>query len=777
MHASKLSLAVLAGIFFVPIATREQMNSSAPFYLDPKQPIEKRVEDLLGRMTLEEKIGQINMPCVYVDEMGKDIPAKLEGCKRFAEGTREQGVGPGGGFFTLPNTTLPEGTRRQADFLNELQKIADKTRLRIPLLETEEGTHGVMCSGTTIFPEGPAIGSTWDMDLVRQIYATAAREARSLGVHQIFTLVVEPNRDPRLGRNQEGYSEDPYLCSRIAEMIVGGAQGGDVSAPDKVVSGLCHYPGQSQPISGFERGAMEISERMLREVFLPSWFAGIKKSGALGVMATYPAIDGVPTHSSEFILTKILREEMGFEGLVLGEGSGISTLVYEGIAPDQKKAGEWAIKAGLDVGISYETAYMRPMIENVREGRVSMAEIDRAVRRILRQKIRLGLFENRYVDPDRAVRTVHTEESKALSLRTAREGIVLLKNENKLLPLKKDIKSVAVIGPNADDPVNQLGDYTAHKVLQHIVTVLEGVKAKVGPGTKVEYVKGCDIMGAARNEIEQARRAAKNAEVAIVVVGESAVENNATDGEGYDVASLDLTGSQEELVEAVAATGTPTIVVLVNGRPLSTRWIAEHAPAVVEAWLPGEMGGHAVADVLFGDYNPSGRLPITVARHVGQLPVYYNYKPSKAYWVNEGWGKRYVDMSPQPLYVFGHGLSYTTFDYANLKIENPKVGPAGDVHLSADVTNSGGVAGTETVQLYIRDVVSTVTTPVKQLRGFAKVTLKPGEKQTVRFTLTPEDLSLLDRHLQRVVEPGTFKVMIGRSSQDIPLTGEFEVTE
>ena len=365
--------------------------AQSQLYLDPHQPIEVRVRDLLGRMTIEEKIGQINMPCVYVDGLGKDNAAKIESCRRFTEGTREQGVGPGGGFFTYTNTVAPEGTQREAELLNELQHIAtERTRLKIPLLESEEGTHGLMRSGATVFPEGLTIGSTWNVDLVRQIYTVAAREARAVGIHQIYTLVIEPNRDPRLGRNQEGFSEDPYMCSRIAESIVAGAQGDDVSAPDKVVSGLCHYPGQSQPASGFERGAMEISERTLRDSFLPPWMAGIKKMGALGVMATYPAIDGVPTHASDWILTKILREEMGFQGLVLSEGSGISSLIYEHIAPHQKKAGELAIKAGVDVGISYEPAYMQPMIENVHEGRVSMAYIDRAVSRILRQKFRLG---------------------------------------------------------------------------------------------------------------------------------------------------------------------------------------------------------------------------------------------------------------------------------------------------------------------------------------------------------------------------------------------------
>jgi beta-glucosidase len=339
-----------------------------------------------------------------------------------------------------------------------LQRLAmEQTRLKIPLFQVEEGTHGLMCSGGTIFPEGIAIGSTWDINLVRDIYTVVAREAGALGIHALFTLVVEPLRDPRLGRNEEGYTEDPYLLSQITQNIVQAVQGNDISARDKVVAGLCHFPGQSQPTSGHERGAMDISERMLREVFLPSWVAGIKKAGALGIMATYPAIDGIPVHSSEFILTKILREELGFKGLALSEGGGIETLLYERIAKNWKEAGAIALKSGVDVGISFEPAYMAPMIENIREGKVSMALLDRAVRRILTIKYKLGLFDDPYVDPDNAVQVSHTAGSQELALRAAQEGIVLLKNENSLLPLNKTkIKSIALLGPNADNDLNQL---------------------------------------------------------------------------------------------------------------------------------------------------------------------------------------------------------------------------------------------------------------------------------------------------------------------------------
>jgi beta-glucosidase len=730
-------------------------------------------------MTLQEKVGQMNMPCVYEEALGKDISEKTAAVQKFTAGTYLQGLGPGGGFFTLPNTILHEGPRQQAEFLNRLQKIAlEQTRLGIPLLETEEGTHGLMCPGGTVFPEGPGLASTWNMNLFSNVYATVAREGRAIGVHQTFTLVIEPIRDPRLGRNEEAFSEDPLLCSRIAEMIVRGEQGNDMSAEDKVVSGLCHYPGQSQPVSGFERGAMEISERALREVFLPSWQTGIQRCGALGVMATYPAIDGVPTHASEKLLTRILRQEFGFDGLVLSEGGGIGTLVYEGLAATQKDAGALALAAGVDVGISYESGYMLDLLESVSKGKVSTNLVDRAVRRILKQKFRLGLFERPYVAPDRAVRVVHQQSHQDLALQAARECIVLLKNDHNFLPLTKHLKSIAVIGPNADEPRNQLGDYVPNVIPQHIITILEGIQKAVSPDTKVTYVKGCEVIGPGVEDIAQAKAAAASAEVAIVVVGENerrAPRRTATDGEGHDAATLELTGLQEQLVEAVQSTGTPTIVVLINGRPLATRWIAEHIPAVLEAWLPGEKGGQAVAEVIFGDVNPSGRLPVTVPRHVGQLPVYYNARRSKEYWIKGGWGHPYVDLEPSPLYPFGHGLSYTRFGYANLRFSAKEIRPTESVEATVEVRNTGDRPGADVVQLYLQDVVSSVSRPVRELRGFLKVLLQPGQVQTCTFKLGPEDLALYDKDLRRVVEPGEFRVMIGASADDIRLQGSFWV--
>jgi beta-glucosidase len=762
----------------------EKPFTEALVYQNPIYPVKQRIDDLLSRMTLVEKVGQMNMPCLYLSEFGREVPIKMESCRTFAEGKFLEDLGPGGGFFTLANNVLHEGARQQAEFFNELQKIAsDKTRLGIPLLQTEEGTHGLMCSGATIFPEGLAIGSTWNMGLVKKIYSIAAMEARAVGIHQLFTLVIEPNRDPRLGRNEEGFSEDPYLCSRIAETIVGAIQGNDISAKDKAVAGLCHYPGQSEPVSGMEKGAMEISERKLREVFLPPWVAGIKKAGALGVMATYPAIDAIPTHASKFLLTDILRNELNFKGLVLSEGSGLNTLVYMNLASNHKEAGQMALKAGLDVDVSYEDGYLLPLIESVNEGKVSMDLIDRSVRRILEQKFRLGLFDNPYVDPANAEKVMHTKESREVALETARQGIVLLKNEKNILPLKKDLKKIAVIGPNADDEMNQLGDYTARVVLQNIVTVLDGIKAKCSPKTMVEYVKGCDVLGNDINEIAKAGKVAKSAEIAVVVLGENEWEEpkgRGTVGEAFDVASLDLTGLQEDLLKAVYATGTPVILVLINGRPLSIRWAAEHVPGIVEAWIPGELGGHAVADIIFGDYNPSGKLPVTVPRHSGQLPAYYNYSTAKSHWMQgtiNGWGSAYADMPATPLWEFGFGLSYTKYQYGNLQISPGEIGDYGQVKVTLDVKNTGNRKGDEVVQLYVRDVVASVMVPIKELKGFYKISLEPDETKPVEFILKHEDLALLNQSMDLVVEPGTFEVMVGSSSEDIKLKGEFKVKQ
>jgi len=762
-------LVFLTGIILAGSSCKTQKESAIELYLDAEQPVEKRVEDLLSRMTLEEKVGQINWPCVYMEGYGRDIPAKRRGVRRFVTGEL-LGIGPGGGFFTLANEISREGTRRQAETFNELQQLAlDSTRLGIPLMQVEEGTHGFMAPGATIFPEGLGLGATWNTELLERVYSAAAKEARATGVHQLFTLVIEPNRDPRHGRNQQTYSEDPYLCSRIAEAIVRGAQGGDISAPDKVIAGLCHYPGQTQGLNGINRGTMDISERTLYEIFLPPWEAGVQKAGALGVMATHPSINGYPNHGSEKYLTTILRNQLGFQGNVLSEGSNTGTLIYERVVATEKEAGPIVLNAGVDVNITFESGYMEDMIENVREGAVPVELLDRAVRRVLKLKFMLGLFEDPLVDVSRAVEMVHCAAHRELALEAAREGIVLLKNENSLLPLDKNIRSVAVIGPNAHDREKLLGDYIPKKLLYETTTVLEAIRKKVSPQTTITCVEGCHVLDSSLNEIPAAKKAAAGSDVAIVVVG----EDERTDGESDDAADLDLTGYQGELIKAVHGTGTPTIVVLISGRPLTIRWTAANVPAIIEAWMCGEQGAGAIADVLFGDVNPCGRLPVTFPRHVGQMPFYYNYKPAK---LNRHW-RAYVTYPLTPLWEFGYGLSYTTFEYSSLKIHPAEIPADGSVTVSMEVQNTGDCAGKEVVQLYIDDVISSMVTPVIELKGFRKIHLEPGEKKPVSFRLTPDELFLYNREMQRVVEPGRFDVMIGTSCKQIQLTGHFNVID
>jgi beta-glucosidase len=578
----------------------------------------------------------------------------------------------------------------------------------------------------------------------------------------------------------EAYTEDPYLYAQIAKNIVRGAQGTNISAPDKVVALLTDFPTQSEPASGMERGAVEVSERSLRENYLVPWVSGFN-AGALGVMAGYPEIEDIPEHSSEKWNNDVLRNELGFKGILVSEGNGFDSIVYENVAPDQKQAGAMALRAGVDVNLTYEPAYMGPLVEMVQNGEIPEWLVNRAVRRVLELKLRLGLFEHPFTDLDHARKVMHSQEHQDLALRVAREGIVLLKNEGNLLPLKKQVKSIAVIGPNADDAWSQLGDYSPSAVPYKMTTILEGIRQKVGSQAKVLYGHGCDVIGG-KKDFAEAVAAARKSEVAVVVVGEhpdnaGEKKSGPTDGEGYDVASLDLTGYQEELVQAIQATGTPVVLVLVNGRPLSVRWEAEHIPAIVEAWSPGERGGEAVADVLFGDYNPSGRLAITIPRSSGQLPAFYNAKPSKAYWMKRGWSKDggYVDMPGTPLYPFGHGLSYTSFNYSNLHVAPGLIAQGGTVSVEVDVQNTGQCTGTEVVQLYLHQHYAPVSLPVEQLRGFERIELQPGEKKTVRMTIRPEDLMLLDRDMLWRVSPGTFDVMIGNSSADIALTASFDV--
>ncbi len=714
-------------------------RSENRLYLDSSQPITKRVEDLLARMTLEEKVGQT---CQY------------SGFQKEHEALVKQGKV--GSFLNVMG----------AENANNVQKIAvEQSRLGIPLIFGLDVVHGYK----TIFPIPLAIASTWDPELAKKAASVAAAEASSEGVRWTFAPMVDVARDPRWGRIAEGNGEDPYLGSVMARAYVEGFQGEDLSDPSSVVACPKHYVAYGGAEGGRDYNTVDVSERTLRDVYLPPFKSAVE-AGAGTLMSAFNDLNGVPASGNRFTLTTVLREEWGFEGFVVSDWNSVAELISHGFAANAAEAVKVAVDAGVDMDMA-GNVYQTHLAQLIKEGKVSDECLDTAVRRILGIKFKLGLFERPYVDPKRAGKVIKRREHVELTLEVARKSMVLLKNEGGVLPLKRNIKTLAVIGPLADNQADLLGTWAYTGDPKDVVTVLEGVKGKVPPNSKILYAKGCEIEGTSKQGFGDAIGKAKASDVAVVVVG----EGRDMSGEASSRSTLDLPGVQEELVKAVCETGVPVVLVLLNGRPLSIQWSAEHVPAILEAWHPGIQGGIAVADVLFGDYNPGGRLPATFPRSVGQVPIYYNFKntgrPSSA----ERWSTKYIDLPYTPLFPFGHGLSYTRFEYSNLKITPKVIKMEGKVKVSVDVRNVGDRTGDEVVQLYIRDVVGSVTRPVKELKGFKRLNLKPNEKRAVEFTLGPAELSFTNREMKRVVEPGVINVMVGKSSEDIQLIGSFEI--
>lgn len=758
-------------------------------YRDPTQPVEARVRDLLARMTLPEKAGQMaTFGLGGMDGLMGGVPREEMRAFMVRLGADEAMMAdfPGpemaraslveaDGTLNRERTkatlnSLPGGSaagamsfapRQAAAIANALQQVAtESTRLGIPVLMVGEGVHGHVAKGATVFPQAIGMASTWNPDLVGRIGRAIGTEARAVGNHELFAPVLDLGRDPRWGRTEETYGEDPYLASRLGVAMVKGMQGKRLSDPDAVSCGGKHFGGHGEPLGGRDSNMEGVTERDLREIHFKTFQAAVQEAGARLIMAAYHAIDSVPCHANRWLLTEVLRQEWGFQGHVVSDAGGVEGLCEKHrVAADRKEATRLTVEAGLDTCLGFGPWFVQAVVDLVQEGRLAEETVDQAVGWILKQKFELGLFDQPYVDVERAEKVCNSPEHRALALEAARQAIVLLKNENNLLPLSRVVKSVLVAGPNAHAPRNQLGDYSGDSP---VVTVLDGIRAKVGPGTQVRYVRGCGVKDTATDGIAEAVAAAKGCDVAILVLGESSWTEGMTCGEGNDRAELDLPGVQEQLLQAVCETGTPVVLVLINGRPLTINWAAEHVPAILEAWYPGQEGGTAIADVLWGDYNPGGKLPITFPQTVGQLPRYYNYKPS-------GRAYDYVLTSFKPLFEFGYGLSYTRFEYSDLTTTPQAIGPGGQVTVSVKVQNAGDRAGDEVVQLYIRDLVSSVVTPLKQLKGFRRIALQPGETQTVEFTLGPKHLSLLDRHLEPVVEPGTFEVRVGG------LKGTFEV--
>ncbi|MEU0095042.1 glycoside hydrolase family 3 C-terminal domain-containing protein [Kribbella sp. NPDC006257] len=658
------------------------------------------------------------------------------------------------GSFPLPDAKTP---REQAVRHNALQKIAAGTELGIPLLQISEGTHGSVGPGSTVFPEGLGLGASWNPALIGKVFDVVGTEARAVGIHTVSTVMAELTRDPRYGRAIWSFSEDPWLTTQYVVALVAGLQGDDLRADDAVIASLCTFPVESPNTGGLEGAPIELGERELRAIHLPPWRAGFA-AGALMTEASEQVIDGISVHGSPAYLTGLLREELGFAGAVIG--IGFDGMLQDRIAADDIEAGALALKAGLDISLGWRDAYLQSLKTALDRGLVSERLLDRAVTRVLALKQVLGLFDHPYVDAERAQRVVNQPVHRAIAAQVARESMVLLRNEGGLLPIKPGVRRIAVIGPNADDAENLLGDYAASPQLHDVPSILAGIKAVAG-SRSISYAKGCEVTGEDRSGFAAAVAAAKQAELAIVVLGEQTKGGYLgarTNGELADVSSLDLSGVQQELLEAVSATGTPVVLVLVNGRALSVRWAAEHVPAILEAWLPGEQGGHAVADVLFGVSEPGGRLPVTFPRSVGQLPMYYNQKGSRYH--SEG----YVDGPASPLYPFGYGLSYTTFSLGKPRLTAARISRSGQTEVEVEVTNTGKRAGSEVVQLYVTDLAASVVLPEIQLKGAQKVALEPGARITVRLVVRAEDLALVDAAGTLVVEPGDFDLHVGTSS-------------
>jgi beta-glucosidase len=760
-------------------ATAVKPRKTAPTYKNASLPSQKRVKDLLARMTLEEKAAQ--MMCVWQSKAQTMLDAHgnfdLEKAKKsFSDGHGLGQVGrpsdAGGG----------KKAREMAELTNAIQKFfLEHSRLGIPVMFHEECLHGHAAPDGTSFPQPIALGATFNPELVESLFTMTALEARLRGAHHALTPVVDVAREPRWGRVEETYGEDPFLVSRLGIAAVRGFQG-DATFNDKrhVLATLKHFVGHGQPESGMNCAPANVSMRVLRETFLYTFREALREAGAVTLMASYNEIDGVPSHANKWLLRDLLRKDWGFKGFVVSDYYAIWELGYRpdthghNVAKDKKESCALAVEAGVNIELPDPDCYLH-LVELVKKGVLKESQLDDLVAPMLFWKFEMGLFDDPYVDPDEADRVVGCDEHSGLALTAAHEAMTLLKNESGIAPLNlNEVKIIAVIGPNADRSL--LGGYSG--VPKHNVTVLDGIKEKAGKNVKVLYSEGCKItIGGSwnqdavvpsdpaedRKQIAEAVKVARKADVIVLAIGGNEQTSREAWGLNHmgDRTSLDLIGRQEELVKAMVALGKPVIVFLFNGRPLSINYVAENVPVIYECWYLGQETGRAVADVLFGDYNPGGKLPISVPRSVGHLPVFYNYKPSAR--------RGYLFDDVSPLYAFGYGLSYTTFSIENPRLAKKKIKTDGSTKVTVDVTNTGQRAGTEVVQLYIRDLVSSVTRPIKELKGFRKVSLEPGESAKVTFEITPDLLSFFDVNMKYVVEPGDFEIMVGNSSRDADL--------
>lgn len=754
-------------------------------YKQAAVPIEYRVKDLLGRMTIEEKVGQLCCPLgweMYTKTGKNEVTVSELYKKKMAEA-------PVGSFWAVlradpwTQKTLETGLSPElsAKALNALQKYAvEETRLGIPVLFAEECSHGHMAIGTTVFPTALSAASTWNEGLMLKMGEAIALEARLQGANIGYGPVLDVAREPRWSRMEETFGEDPVLTTIMGVAMMKGMQGKVQNDGKHLYATLKHFAAYGVPESGHNGSRANCGMRQLLSEYLPPFRKAVKE-GAGTLMTSYNAIDGVPCTANKELLTDVLRNQWGFKGFVYSDLISIEGIVGMRAAKDNKEAAVKALKAGLDMDLG-GNAFGKNLKKAYEEGLITMADLDRAVGNVLRLKFQMGLFENPYVSPELAKKLVHSKEHKELARQVAREGVVLLKNEG-VLPLSKHIGHLAVIGPNADEMYNQLGDYTAPQVREEVATVLDGIRAAVSESTRVTYVKGCAVRDTTATDIPAAVAAAQKADAVVLVVGGSSARDFKTKyistgaatvsedaktlpdmdcGEGFDRSSLRLLGDQEKLISAVASTGKPLVVVYIQGRTMNMNLAAEKAQALLTAWYPGEQGGMGIADILFGDYSPAGRLLVSVPRSEGQLPVFYS----------QGTQRDYVESKGTPLYAFGYGLSYTRFTYSGLELQKGTEMETLQT-VACTVTNTGNRDGEEVVQLYIGDKVASVSQPPLLLKAFQRIFLKKGESRQVIFHLKKDDLAIYDSEMNYVVEPGEFKVMVGAASNDIRLEGEF----
>lgn len=766
------------------VAQPQASSSQRPLYKDRSQPVERRVEDLLSRMTLEEKVAQMITIWEHKGkiqtETGDFSPEKASqefpnGLGQLARPSDKRGVTQSNAAAGAAAGAVNRTARETAEYINAAQRWAvERTRLGIPILMHEEALHGYVARGATSFPQSIALASTWEPELLERVFSVAAREMRARGATLALAPVVDVARDPRWGRIEETYGEDPYLVSEMGLAAIRGFQGRTLPLrPDKVMVTLKHLTGHGQPENGTNVGPANIAERTLRENFFPPFERAVKELPVRSVMASYNEIDGLPSHANPWLLRDVLRGEWGYQGAVVSDYFAIRELITRHkMFDDIKEAGERAIKSGVDSETPDGEGFVH-LPELVRTGRVPVQMVDDAVRRILRLKFESGLFENPYVNAAAAESKEATPDAIALAREAARKAMVLLKNDKGVLPLDEDrIDRVAVLGTHARN--TPIGGYSDGP--RHVVSVLEGIQNAGRGKFQVDYAEGvrltesrcwsCDEVKLVpedvnRRLIAEAVETARKADVVVMVLGENEQLSREAWADAHlgDATSLDLVGQQEELARAIFALGKPTVVILLNGRPLAVNYLAENAPALIEGWYLGQETGNAVADVIFGKYNPGGKLPVSIARSVGQLPVFYNHKPTAR--------RGYLFDTTKPLYPFGYGLSYTTFEMSAPRLARPTVRMGESVRVSVDVTNTGRRTGDEVVQLYIRDDEASVTRPVLELRKLERVTLRPGQRRTVTFDLTPADLSFWGMDMKRIVEPGTFTIHAGPNSVDL----------